>query len=74
MSLLGIVVALCLLAAITQVGVVLIERAHKPTGRMIDVAGGRLHVVELGIRSAAPAIVLVHGASSNLGAMRHPLG
>ena len=42
---------------------------------MIDVAGARLHVVELGPRDAAgPAIVMIHGASSNLGAMRLPLG
>lgn len=41
---------------------------------MIDVAGARLHVVELGPRDAAgPPIVMLHGASSNLRAMQ-PLG
>jgi pimeloyl-ACP methyl ester carboxylesterase len=50
-----------------------IERAHPPVGRFVDVDGGRLHVVELG-RSEAPAVVLLHGASANLGDMRLALG
>ena len=62
------------LALATQIGVVLIQRAFPPQGRMIDVAGARLHVVELGPRDAAgPPIVMLHGASSNLRAMQ-PLG
>jgi len=67
--------ALALLPALaTQLGVQLIQRAFPPQGRMIDVAGARLHVVELGPRDAAgPPIVMLHGASSNLRAMR-PLG
>ncbi|GCC44128.1 hypothetical protein chiPu_0028199, partial [Chiloscyllium punctatum] len=61
-------------ALATQIGVVLIQRAFPPQGRMIDVAGARLHVVELGPRDAAgPPIVMLHGASSNLRAMQ-PLG
>jgi len=67
--------ALAVLALATQLGVVWLERAYPPSGRMIDVAGGRLHVVELGPADApGPAIVMIHGASSNLAAMRLPLG
>lgn len=62
------------LSLATQLGVQLIQRAFPPEGRMIEVAGARLHVVELGPRDAAgPPIVLLHGASSNLRAMQ-PLG
>lgn len=50
-----------------------IEQAHPPSGRFVDVDGGRLHVVELG-RSDAPTVVLLHGASANLGDMRLALG
>lgn len=75
MSLIGVAVALLVLAAITQTGVLLIERSHAPAGRMIDVEGGRLHVVELGGENASrPPVVLIHGASSNLESMRRPLG
>jgi pimeloyl-ACP methyl ester carboxylesterase len=75
MSLISVALALMVLAAVTQVGVLLIERAHAPVGQMIDVAGGRLHVVELGERNAAMLpVVLIHGASSNLESMRQPLG
>src|SRR5688572_17866748 len=42
---------------------------------MIDVAGGRLHNVEIAPENAAPLpIVLIHGASSNLESMHRPLG
>jgi pimeloyl-ACP methyl ester carboxylesterase len=42
---------------------------------MIDVTGGRLHVVELGQQdSSSLPVVLIHGASSNLESMRRPLG
>jgi pimeloyl-ACP methyl ester carboxylesterase len=75
MSLITVAVALLVLAAITQVGVFLIERSHVPSGRMIDVTGGRLHVVDMGPRDASSLpVVLIHGASSNLESMRQPLG
>ncbi|WP_420968936.1 alpha/beta fold hydrolase [Bradyrhizobium sp. B120] len=62
------------LALATQIGVSLIQRAFPPRGRMIEVSGARLHVVELGPRDAAgPPVVMLHGASSNLRAMQ-PLG
>ncbi|WP_076864954.1 alpha/beta fold hydrolase [Bradyrhizobium mercantei] len=74
MLVLIVVLAVAGLALATQLGVQLIQRAFQPQGRMIDVAGARLHVVELGPRDAAgPPIVLLHGASSNLRAMQ-PLG
>ena len=70
-----VVAALGILALVTQAGVLWVQRAHPAPGVMVEVAGGRLHVVELGPRDAAgPAIVMLHGASSNLEAMRRPLG
>jgi pimeloyl-ACP methyl ester carboxylesterase len=75
MSLIGVAIALLVLAAITQAGVYLIERSHAPAGRMVDVTGGRLHVVEMGPQNASSLpVVLIHGASSNLESMRQPLG
>ena len=70
-----VVVALATLALITQAGVVAIQRAYPAQGKMIEVAGATLHVVEIGPREAAgPPIVMIHGASSNLETMRQPLG
>jgi pimeloyl-ACP methyl ester carboxylesterase len=72
---LAVVVALAVLAAITQINVRALERNYPPEGRFIDVAGARLHVVELGpARASGLPIVLVHGASSSLRTMRNPLG
>src|ERR1700730_9429641 len=69
-----VVVALAGLALATQAGVLLIQRAFPAQGRMVEVAGATLHVVELGPRDAAgPPIVMLHGASSNLEAMRRAL-
>ncbi|CAN5311822.1 alpha/beta hydrolase [soil metagenome] len=63
------------LAIVTQLGVVALERRYPATGQMIDVAGGRIHVVEIGPRDAAgPPIVLIHGATSSLETMRLPVG
>jgi pimeloyl-ACP methyl ester carboxylesterase len=60
-------------AAVTQVWVGRIERAHPPDGRFVAVDGGRMHVVELG-PADGPPLVLVHGASGNLGDIRLALG
>jgi len=65
---------LAALAVFTRVGVGRIERENPPSGRFVDVEGGRMHVVELGNASAAPAVVLLHGAGTNLGDMRLALG
>ena len=70
-----VVAALLMLALVTQAGVWLTERAHPAPGRMVEVAGARLHVVDIGPRDAAgPPIVMLHGASANLEVMRQPLG
>ncbi|MCP4621070.1 MAG: alpha/beta fold hydrolase, partial [Bradyrhizobium sp.] len=69
MVLLIALAALATLALVTWAGVVLVERAHPAQGKMVEVAGGSLHVVELGPSGASP-IVMLHGASSNLEAMR----
>ena len=69
MFLLIALAALATLALVTWAGVVLVERAHPPRGRMVEVAGATLHIVELGPPAAAP-VVLLHGASSNLEVMR----
>ncbi|NVN88067.1 MAG: alpha/beta hydrolase [Rhodopseudomonas sp.] len=75
MMLVGAAAALAALALVTQVGIVALRWQYPPQGKLVDVAGGTMHVVELGPRDAAgPPIVMVHGASSNLGAMRLPLG
>ena len=69
MFLLILLAALAILALVTWTGAVLAERAHPAQGRMVEVAGARLHVVEIGPRDAPP-IVMLHGASSNLEVMR----
>jgi len=61
-------------ALVTLVGARLIERAHPPRGRFVDIDGLRQHVVELGAESGAPPLVLIHGAGCNLEDMRLALG
>src|ERR1700681_1352366 len=71
MMTIAVVAALAVLALITQAGVLVLQRSFPAQGRMVEVAGATLHVVELGPRDAAgPPIVMIHGASSNLEAMR----
>jgi len=66
-----LVAVLVALALLTQAGVFVLERTYPPRGVRIDVAGAVLNVVDLGPRDTSlPPIVLVHGASSNLEAMR----
>jgi pimeloyl-ACP methyl ester carboxylesterase len=68
--------------AITARTIARIEAAHPPSGRFVEVEGGRLHVLELGPPgegadfAAGPLwpVVLVHGASGNLGDLRLALG
>jgi pimeloyl-ACP methyl ester carboxylesterase len=70
-----LVAALIGLALLTQAGVWLLQRSYPERGEAIAVDGARLNVVDLGPRhSFDPPIVLIHGASSNLEVMRHPLG
>jgi pimeloyl-ACP methyl ester carboxylesterase len=75
MILIVVVAALAVLALITQAGVVSLQRVYPAQGRPIEVAGARLNVLDIGPRDGAgPAVVMIHGASSNLEAMRQPLG
>ena len=70
-----LVAALIGLALLTQAGVWLLQRSYPQRGEAIAVDVARLNVVDLGPRhSFDPPIVLIHGASSNLEVMRHPLG
>jgi len=70
-----VIAALATFALLTHVGVVAIEQIHPPSGKPLAVTGAVLNVVELGPRkAAAPPLVLLHGASCNLEAMRKPLG
>lgn len=73
MIFLSVAAALGALAALTAVGTWMIDQANPPAGRFVDVDGGRVHIVELG-DATAPSIVLLHGASGNLGDMRRALG
>jgi pimeloyl-ACP methyl ester carboxylesterase len=75
MSLVVAVLALVILALITQAGVVALQRAYPAQGQMIEVAGAALNVLDIGPRdTTSPPIVMLHGASSNLETMRRPLG
>jgi len=70
-----VVAALAVLALITQAGVLALQHAYPAQGRMIEVAGATLNVLDTGPRAGAgPPIVIIHGASSNLETMRQPLG
>jgi pimeloyl-ACP methyl ester carboxylesterase len=74
MSLVVVAAALAMLALLTQAGVVALQRAYPAQGRMIEVTGANLNVLDIGPRdNTAPPIVMIHGASSNLETMR-PLG
>jgi len=79
MLLVGVIAIVAILgigAAITAIGVAQLERAHRPAGRFVPVAGGRLHLVDLA--PARPSdlapVVLLHGASGNLEDQRLTLG
>jgi pimeloyl-ACP methyl ester carboxylesterase len=75
MMLVVVAASLAILALITQAGVLALQRVYPPHGRMIEVAGAGLNVVDIGPRDAAgPPVVMIHGASSNLEVMRRPLG
>ncbi len=75
MLLVIVVAALAILALVTQAGVFALQRAYPARGKMIEVAGATLNVVNIGPRDApGPPVVMIHGASSNLEVMRQPLG
>jgi pimeloyl-ACP methyl ester carboxylesterase len=67
--------ALAALALLTQIGVFALQRVYPQRGKIVEVAGARLNIVDLGPRDAAgPPIVMIHGASSNHESMRRPVG
>ena len=70
-----VVAAVVILALITRAGVLVLQRIHPAQGRIIEVAGARLNVLDIGPRDGVgPPVVIIHGASSNLEVMRQPLG
>jgi pimeloyl-ACP methyl ester carboxylesterase len=69
-----VLVLALILALVTQAGVVALQRTYPAQGKMVEVSGATLHVLDLGPRDAAPPIVMIHGASSNLETLRWPLG
>jgi pimeloyl-ACP methyl ester carboxylesterase len=70
-----VVAALAALALITQAAVLVLQGAHPAQGQSIEVSGASLNVLDIGPRDAiGPPVVMIHGASSNLEAMRQPLG
>ena len=69
------VAALAVLALITQAGSLILQHLYPAHGEMVEVVGATLNIVDIGPRdTAAPAIVMIHGASSNLEGLRQPLG
>jgi pimeloyl-ACP methyl ester carboxylesterase len=75
MIFLVVLATLAMLALVTQAGVLLLRRSYPAQGKLVEVLGATLHVVDIGPRDAAgPPIVMIHGASSNLEVMRRPLG
>lgn len=51
------------------------EKHAPPIGRVIEIEGQRLHVLDLGpSKASAPPVVLIHGASVNLRDMKIALG
>jgi pimeloyl-ACP methyl ester carboxylesterase len=68
-----LVALLCAGGIATAICTRLIERAHPPRGRFIEINGVRQHVVELAGEGTGPesrSIVLLHGAGCNLEDLR----
>jgi pimeloyl-ACP methyl ester carboxylesterase len=74
MTILILIAVLVAGALVTWIGAWLIGWIHPPRGRFVEINGLRQHVVELGEKSEAPPIVLIHGAGCNLEDMRLALG
>jgi pimeloyl-ACP methyl ester carboxylesterase len=72
-----IVAIVCAAALVTFVGSWLIEQAHRPRGRFIEVGGFPQHVIEVGPSGGAGdalPVVVLHGASANLEDVHMALG
>ena len=76
MTLLAVLVLIGALAALQGCASLSAEKNAPPIGRFVDVGGTRLHVYDTGpvAGSAAPPVVLIHGASVNLRDMKIALG
>ena len=63
-------------AVVTLIATARIEAAHPPAGRLVEVSGGRLHLLELGPTSVEqqPPIVMVQFASGNAEYLRLAIG
>jgi pimeloyl-ACP methyl ester carboxylesterase len=75
--LLAVVAILAVARAITVLAARRTEVAHSPSGRFVELEGGKLHVLELGVAAARAdefPIVLIHGASGNLEELRLAIG
>ena len=55
-----VVAALAVLALVTQAGVLLAQRVHPARGRMVEVAGGTLHILDIGPRENSGHFVRFH--------------
>ena len=53
--------------AFTRISVVMIERTWPPTGRIMTIDGLNVHVLDVPGRPGAPVLLLIHGASGNVG-------
>src|SRR5271157_1863938 len=76
-TLIVVIAVLCAGGVVTVIGTRLIDRAHRPRGRFIEIDGFRQHVVDMGNGSTpqgALPVVLLHGAGSNLEDMYLALG
>jgi pimeloyl-ACP methyl ester carboxylesterase len=77
LSMLALAAALVLAGALASSGIARrAEAAHPPTGRLVAVEGGRLHVIDAAPVDgpAAGTVVLLHGASGNSADMMLTLG
>jgi pimeloyl-ACP methyl ester carboxylesterase len=77
----GLAIVLALIASlalITLLGSWKIARDYPPTGRFVEVNGGRLHILDLDARKERRPndlpVVMLHGASGNLGDMQYAFG
>jgi pimeloyl-ACP methyl ester carboxylesterase len=75
MTVILVAAAVLILVLITQAGVLVLQCIHPARGSIVEVAGAKLDVLDIGPReTVGPPVVMIHGASSNLEIMRRSLG